>query len=111
MAKNSKKKKNGVNLMAFLRGDIIPIDFIRREAGLILLVIFLMIIYIDNRYVCQQRLVRINKLQKELVDVKYRTLSLNSVLMEKSLQSQIERYISEKQSNLEIATTPPYVIK
>jgi hypothetical protein len=50
-------------------------------------------------------------LRKELTDIKYDALTRSSELMEKSRQSKIEEYISDKESDLQTSTNPPYVIE
>lgn len=67
--------------------------------------------YIHNRYASQQQQIEIDKLKKELIDIKYDALTRSSELMEKSRQSRIEEYVSEEQSDLQTSTNPPYVIK
>ena len=52
----------------------------------------------------------IDKLKKELIDIKYDALTRSSELMEKSRQSRIEDYISTKESDLQTSTHPPYLI-
>ena len=43
----------------------------------------LTILYIDNRYECQQEMIEIDRLKKELTDIKYDALTRSSELMEK----------------------------
>ena len=69
------------------------------------------ILYIDNRYTSQQELIEIDRLKKELIDIKYDALTRSSELMEKSRQSRIEEYISTEESHLETATSRPYLIQ
>ena len=71
----------------------------------------LTILYIDNRYSCQQELIEIDRLRKELTDIKYDALTRSSELMEKSRQSRIEEYISAEESHLETSTNRPYLIR
>lgn len=49
--------------------------------------------------------------EKELTDIKYDALTRSSELMERSRQSRIEEYISTRESDLQTATNPPYLIK
>lgn len=100
-----------MSIKSILGGDILANDFLKRQIGLIILIMVLTVIYIDNRYSSQQELIRINKLQKELTDMKYDALTLSSELMEKSRQSRIEEYIATEDSKLQTATTRPYLIK
>ena len=71
----------------------------------------LILFYIHNRYACQQQMIGIDKLKKELIDIKYDALTRSSELMERSRQSRIEEYIATKESDLQTSTNPPYLIK
>lgn len=102
---------NKMSLKSILGGDILANDFFRRQTRLLVLIMVFIIFYISNRYSCQQQLIEIDKLEKELTDMKYDALTRSSELMEKSRQSKIEEYISSQQSELETATNPPYLIK
>lgn len=85
-------------------------DFVRRQIPLCALIVFLTFMYIQNRYACQQKMLEVNRLTKELTDIKYDALTRSSELMELSRQSRIEQYIINAHSDLETSTTPPYVI-
>ena len=99
-----------ISIRSILGGDILANDFFKRQTKLLVLVMFLTLLYIDNRYDSQQELIEIDKLKKELTDIKYDALTRSSELMEKSRQSRIEEYISQEGSSLETATTRPYLI-
>ena len=90
---------------------ILAAEFFRRQVKLLVLVMVLVIFYINNRYECQQQMIRIEELKKDLTDIKYDALTRSSELMEHSRQSRIEEYIATKQSDLQSATTPPYLIR
>lgn len=92
-------------------GDILATDFIRRQTRLIVLVVVLVLFYIHNRYACQQQLIEIDRLKKELMDIRYDALTRGSELMERSRQSRIEEYITHRESDLQTATHPPYLIE
>lgn len=109
--KTEKKNKNGVSLKSILGGDILATDFFRRQLKLFALIMLLLIFYIHNRYAAQQELIEIDRLKKELLDIKYDALTRSSELMEKSRQSRIEEYISKKETELQAATNPPFLIK
>ncbi|RGN47053.1 MULTISPECIES: FtsL-like putative cell division protein [unclassified Bacteroides] len=114
-SKGQKQKKNtsgkGMSLKSILGGDILANDFLKRQTKLLILIMILTIFYISNRYSCQQEMIEIDKLKKDLTDIKYDALTRSSELMEKSRQSRIEEYISTQQSELQTATNPPYLIK
>lgn len=106
-----KEKEKKMSLKNILGGDILANDFFRRQTRLLILIMIFTIIYISNRYSCQQEMIEIDRLKKELIDIKYDALTRSSELTEKTRQSRIEEYISEKESDLKTSTHPPYLIK
>ena len=86
-------------------------DILARQAGMIALVAALVIVYVGNRYAFQQEQVRIQMLRAKLNDVKYEALARSSELMEKSRESNIQKYIVEQGSELKASTKSPVVIK
>jgi hypothetical protein len=113
--KQKKQKENAspkhMSIRSILGGDILANDIFKRQTSLLILIMILTILYIDNRYTSQQELIEIDRLKKELTDIKYDALTRSSELMEKSRQSRIEEYISTEESHLETATNRPYLIK
>jgi hypothetical protein len=109
--KNEDVKKKKSSLKSILGGDILATDFFRRQTKLIVLIMAFVIFYIHNRYAAQQQIIEIDRLKKELIDIKYDALTVNAKLMEKSRQSLIEDYISEKETELQTSINPPYLIK
>ena len=113
---NPKKQKETtspkhMSIRSILGGDILANDFFKRQTSLLILIMVLTILYIDNRYTSQQELIEIDRLKKELTDIKYDALTRSSELMEKSRQSRIEEYISAEESHLETSTNRPYLIR
>ena len=113
--KQKKQKENAspkhMSIRSILGGDILANDFFKRQTSLLILIMILTILYIDNRYTSQQELIEIDRLKKELTDIKYDALTRSSELMEKSRQSRIEEYISTEESPLETSTNRPYLIQ
>lgn len=114
-AKKQKKQKENtsphhMSIRSILGGDILANDFFKRQTSLLILIMVLTILYIDNRYTSQQELIEIDRLKKELTDIKYDALTRSSELMEKSRQSRIEEYISTEESHLETSTNRPFLI-
>ena len=105
------KVKRRTSLKNIIGGDILATDFFRRQTKLLVLIMVLILFYIHNRYACQQQMIEIAKLKKELIDIKYDALTRSSELMERSRQSRIEEYIATKESDLQTSTNPPYLIK
>ncbi len=100
-----------MSLRNILGGDILTTDFLRRQIWLLILIVICSIIYISNRYSCQQEMIEIDRLKKILTDIKYDALTRSSELTEKSRQSHIEEYVSKEGSSLQTSKTPPYLIK
>lgn len=109
--KTERPKQPHITFKSILGGDILAHNFLRRQTTLLILIVFLTILYIDNRYSSQQELIEIDRLKKELTDIKYDALTISSELTEKSRQSRIEEYLKTENTGLETATTPPYLIK
>ena len=97
------KRKKRTSLKSILGGDILATDFFRRQTKLLVLIMVFVIFYIHNRYASQQQQIEIDRLKKELIDIKYDALTRSSELMEKSRQSRIEEYISNKESDLQLS--------
>ena len=105
---NSKGKNR---LKAWLDGEMLLNVLLQRHLGLILLVFALIIAYVSNRYAFQHEQVEIQRLRSELNDMKYEALARSSELMEKSRESNIQKFIIEQGSALQTSTLPPVIIK
>lgn len=105
------KKKKGPSLKSILGGDILDTDFLRRQKKLFVLIMVFVLFYIHNRYAAQLQMIEIDRLKQQLIDIKYDALTRNSELTEKSRQSRIEEYISRKETELQTATNPPYLVR
>lgn len=98
-------------LKKILAGDLLSTNLLKNNIWLILLVSFFIIVYISNRYGIQKNLIEIDKLNNELKDAKYRALSSNSQLTEKSRESHVlEQLKTRKDSVLKMSPRPPYII-
>ena len=108
MGADVKKKRN---VKSWFDGDMLLSPWLQRNLGLLLLVFALVIVYVSNRYAFQREQVQIQRLRSELIDAKYEALARSSELMEKSRESNIQRFIVEQGSELQIPTKAPVVIK
>lgn len=100
-----------VTLGKILGGEMLNTQFLRQQIWVIVLITLFIIVYISNRYKCQQNLIKINNLQSELEDAKYRALSSSSDLTQQTRESKVlERLHNDKDSTLHIPTQPPYII-
>lgn len=100
-----------VTLGKILGGEMLNTQFLRQQIWMIVLITLFIIVYISNRYKCQQNLIKIDNLQSELEDAKYRALSSSSDLTQQTRESKVlERLHNDKDSTLHIPTQPPYII-
>ena len=98
-------------LSKILGGEVLNTLTIRKQIWLLLLITFFVIVYISNRYSCQQYLIEIDNLNTELKDAKYKALSSSSMLTEMSRESKVlEMLKTNKDSLLHISTQPPFKI-
>lgn len=101
----------GLTVIKILGGDFFAAQILRRQIGVILLLVFFSLIYISNRYSCQKSMLEIDKLKQELQDAKYKALSTSSQLTEMSRQSNVLDMLKNcKDSTLKISDQPPYKI-
>ena len=105
------KPTASLNLRTILGGDFLTADMVRRQIWLSVLMVIFTIIYVASRYQCQQDLIAIDKLEKELLHAKYKALSSSSTLTEKCRESHVlEALKQNKDSLLHISDQPPYII-
>ena len=105
------KLSSSLTLRTILGGDFLTAEMVRHQIWLIVLVVLFAIIYVAFRYQCQQDMIAIDKMEKELLDAKYRALSSSSVLTEKCRESHVlDALKNNKDSVLHIANQPPYII-
>ena len=85
---------------------------LRRQLGVLLLIVGFIIIYISNRYSCQKDMLEIDRLNTELIDAKYRALSSSSELTEKCRESNVLKMLQTNEDNiLHIPSQPPYIVE
>lgn len=102
---------SSLTLKSIVGGDILATTAVRKQIGVIMLIVLFMLVYISDRYSCQQSLIQIDKLNEELNDAKAKALSSSSKLTEKSRESRVLEMLQAcKDSTLHISTQPPYII-
>ena len=105
------KLTSSLTLRTILGGVFLTADMVRRQIWLFVLLVAFCIAYVAVRYQCQQDLLAIDKLEKELLDAKYKALSSSSTLTEKCRESHVLDALKQnKDSLLHIADKPPYII-
>ena len=103
---------SSITLRKILGGDFLTASMLRRQIGIILIIVAFVIVYISNRYSCQKDMLEIDRLNNELIDAKYRALSSSSELTEKCRESNVLKMLqNNKDSVLRIPSQPPYIIQ
>lgn len=106
-----KNKRNWWDIIfRFLRGEILAEDFIVKQFKLVFLIVFLIFIFISNRYSCTKKQVIIENLTVKLRDVQYENLNISTELTTNSRQSQIEELLEEKNIKLSVSKSSVYEI-
>lgn len=104
-------ESNYFTLRQILGGDLLSTAAVRRQIWVFVLITVFVIVYISNRYSCQQSLIKIDKLNAELKDAKYRALSSSSQLTELSRESHVlEQLRLNNDTLLHVSPNPPYII-
>jgi hypothetical protein len=101
----SKKKK--WNLKQFIDGNIFIQSSIRKQTKFILFLVFLCVIYIQNKYRNEALLVDIIKTQKEVKELRDRSINYASELMSLSRESEVIKIIEEKGIGIKELKSPP----
>ena len=76
----------------------------------IIVVVLIFFFYIGYGFSTQNDLVEIERLKKELVQIRYRALNTTSDLSAKSKPSYVEDIINAGELGLEINAEPPFVL-
>lgn len=105
------KPSSAMTLRTILGGDFLTTEMVRRQIWLFVLMVIFCIVYVAIRYQCQQDMIAIDKLEKQLLDAKYKALSSSSTLTEKCRESHVLDALKQnKDSLLHISDQPPYII-
>ena len=106
------KPSSSLNLRTILGGDLLTTDVVRSQIWLFVLIVAFSLVYVAFRYQCQQDMIKIDRLEGELRDAKYKALSSSSTLTEKCRESHVLEVLKQnKDSLLHQADQPPYIIQ
>lgn len=101
-----------LNLRTILGGDLLTTEMVRSQIWLFVFIVAVAIVYVAFRYQCQQDMIKIDKMENELKDAKYKALSSSSKLTEKCRESRVLDLLKQnKDSLLHQADEPPFIIE
>ena len=93
-----------------LTGDILNRKFIQKQFPLLILSLCFIFIYMDNRIRCEQQIIQIDALNKELANEKYICMVTEAELLKNSRIEQVKEIIKQHNLNLEEESLPPYKV-
>jgi cell division protein FtsL len=105
-----KKRKGRFSIIYILSGGILKEEFVVKHTRMIVLVVVMALFYVGNRYTCLLKLREIDRLQQQLKDVKYESLTISGQLTGSNRQSQIDEWVKRQGLALGEAKTPPYIL-
>lgn len=98
-----------IKLSAILGGDMLGGQWFRKQFWFIVTLTAMLIVYISNRYYCQQEMLETKALSDTLLDRRYKALTRSSQLKEKTRRSYIEESLVD--TTLQTANTPSFNLK
>ena len=108
--KNEGKQKKRPSISYYLGGNLLIEDFVIKQSKLLALIVVLILLFISNRYHCSKKLTEMDKLSRELNDLKYEQVMYATKLTLISRQSKIEDALREKGIDLSKNNGTIYII-
>jgi hypothetical protein len=99
------------NFKQFIDGNFFIQSSIRKQTRFILFLVFLCIIYIQNKYRSEAILVDILKTQKEVKELRDRSVNFAAELMSLSRESEVIKIIDSKNLEIKELKYPPDKIR
>ena len=89
-----------------LSGDIFTRENVRKQYGLIALILFLAAVYINCGYQAQRQQKQIAELSKELESAYFEYLTISAKLVEQTRQSVVSAHLKDNGSRVQVSTSP-----
>ncbi len=93
-----------LSLSAILGGDILGGKWFRKQFWFLMMIVVMLIIYVSNRYSCQQEMIERKALTDTLLDRRYKALTRSAELKERTRRSNIEQSLTD--TALQTPSTP-----
>lgn len=94
--------------MYILGGTVLTEDFFWKNTRFIITIFIIIILYISNRYSCIEKVSKIERLQTELKDAKYESLTISAELISLSREARVQDLMQKNGVELEITKEPIY---
>lgn len=92
-------------------GNILTEGFIVNNMRFFVVLLMIIFVFISHRYSHLRKMSEIERLQYDLRDAKYESLTISSSLTEASRQTEIERLVEEYGLEIKISNEPIYYIE
>ena len=92
-------------------GNILTEGFIVNNTRFFIVLLIIIFVFISHMYSYLRKMSEIEKLQYELRDAKYESLTISSSLTEASRQTEIEKLVEKYGLEIKISNEPIYYIK
>ena len=99
------------DIQSWLNGDLLRSKRFREQYPLIGLIVGLVFLYILTGYQAVKQQHRLSDTKKEMLDAKFRYMTISAQLTNATRQSQVLEALRENGSNLKENTVPPVKIK
>ena len=91
-------------------GSVLTENYFLKNMWFIVAIVLVMFLFIGHRYKVLQRMSEIERLEQELKDAKYESLTISSSHTEAGRQGEIERRVEEAGLDLEVTREPIYLL-
>ena len=95
-----------LSLSAILGGDILGGKWFRKQFWFLMMIVVMLIIYVSNRYSCQQEMIERKALTDTLLYRRYKALTRSAELKERTRRSHIEESLTD--TALQTPSTPMF---
>ena len=109
--KKESDELKGSSIRDILNGSLLTRGIILKNIGFIIWLTFLGIVYIGNSYHAEKVARDINRLQREVKDLRAESITTAADLMYISRQSVVQDMVKTKRLEVKESVEPPYKIK
>ena len=95
----------------FIAGDVFLKEAVQKQFLYVLVVVVLSLVYINNRFLYERQLREIASLRNEVVDLRYRSLTISKEVKQAGRRTMIIEALKSHGSDLEEATKPIIIIE
>lgn len=95
----------------FIAGDVFLKEAVQKQFLYVLLLVVLSLVYINNRFLYERQLREIASLRNEVVDLRYRSLTISKEVKQAGRRTMIIEALKSHGSDLDEATKPIIIIE